>query len=104
MKYFEFLDEFAKVAHEFEVVTDGQIRIAYPEAWECPITRVCRAVKNRSFNIDLVEQAARELDLDECLAQEIVDSSDWYGDARSARTRRDLTELIDKMKQIRMKK
>lgn len=100
MKYFEFLDEFAKVAHEFKILKNGLIRAGE----ECPITRLCRELTEAEYEIGQSEWAATALDLDYALAQEIADSADnvrgrgWHF---SARTRRDLTQLIEKGKLIR---
>ena len=106
MKYFEFLEAFAKVAHEFEV-RDNKLRTGEGNL-ECPITRVCRELTSQWYDLYLVDSAAIDIGLDFALAQEIADTSDDRHDNEpdymptfSARTRRDLTELIEKAKKIR---
>jgi len=103
MKYFEFLEAFAKVAHEFKEVEggdmdDGPILRA---GKHCPITKVYQQLTGKDIRSDFVDDAAKALNLDFPLAQEIADSSDWYGPHKSARTRRDLEQLIEKCKMIR---
>ena len=99
MKYHEFLDEFAKVAHEFRVTRVFTLRADNT----CPITKVCNILKGTQFMSMEVEKAAEILDLDPVISQEIIAASDHHtpSDHYSARTRRDLTELIEKAKKIR---
>jgi len=99
MKYFEFLDEFAKVAHGFDLVDDNaRIRCGNM----CPITLVCEKLKGIYYGMGEVSQASATLDLDPVITAEIVAAADnRQGDHFSARTRRDLTELIEKGKLIR---
>ena len=103
MRYSEFLEQFALVAHEFYVDEDGLIRnFGFDD--ECPITRVCRATTSFDYDIVEVEDAANELNLDPALADELVDTADnnnkkdapgWITHY-SPHTRRDLEALIKK--------
>jgi len=102
MRYHEFLKEFGKLAHKFEIRPDHFIRTTVGYL-ECPITRVCRELTGKTFSTDEAPNAAQEMNLDELVAQEIIDSADnrrtreaGYSPHFSAHTRRDLTQLMEK--------
>ena len=115
MRYHDFLDEFAKVAHEFTITKRGMIRAkGKGRRTFCPITKVAVEKGQPYLGPSYAGDMAGELKIDMVLAQELVDSSDnitksdyWNIERRShfsARTRRDLEQLIEKMKMIRGKK
>ena len=104
MNYTEFLLAFGKVAWEFEITKQKRLRARKGKRSWCPITRINYEKCHLYVGPASVRLCSDTLRLDAVLMQEIIDTSDHRGSHFSARTRRDLEQLIVKAKQIRMKK
>jgi len=72
LRYHEFLEHFALVAHGFEIKKNKKIRAGNA----CPITLLCEKLKGIHYQPAQAVHAAAHLDIDLALFHEIVTAAD----------------------------